>query len=87
MIFRVAKRKREELERQLEQETQQRQLNLDPTQIAEYRDLKNEAEKRTSIASAKIFNYQQEQETDGGIVSHETRQLEQCNFKIKEVRF
>jgi hypothetical protein len=37
------------------------------------------------MVSAKLYNLQQEQETDRAVVQHEGRRLEQWNIKIKEV--
>lgn len=67
------------------EETQQKQLKLNPEEIAEYRRLKNDSEKQTTIVANKLYNLQQDQDTDRGIVQHESRRLEQQNSKIKEV--
>lgn len=74
------------MEKQANEESKQKQLNLNPDEIADYRRLKNEAEKETTIVATKLYNLQQDQETDRGIVQHERRRLEQWNQKIKEVR-
>lgn len=67
------------------EESKHQQLNLNPDEIAEYRRLKNDADKQTGIVSNKLYNLQQDQETDRGVVQHENRRMEQQNTKIKEV--
>jgi hypothetical protein len=54
--------RKEKLEMELAQESQKLQLNLNPKQVAEYRRLKAEVEKRSAIVSGNLDNKLQDQE-------------------------
>ncbi|KAI6215832.1 hypothetical protein M3Y94_00430900 [Aphelenchoides besseyi] len=80
----VAQKQKAELKKRLAHESKQQKLNLNQQQIVEYRQLKNDAEKQTTLVAAKLYNLQQDQESDRAVVSHEKRKLEECNERIRE---
>ncbi|KAI6215897.1 hypothetical protein M3Y94_00438600 [Aphelenchoides besseyi] len=79
-----AQKQKAELKKRLAHESKQQKLNLNQQQIVEYRQLKNDAEKQTTLVAAKLYNLQQDQESDRAVVSHEKRKLEECNERIRE---
>uniref|UniRef100_A0A915EFU5 Uncharacterized protein n=1 Tax=Ditylenchus dipsaci TaxID=166011 RepID=A0A915EFU5_9BILA len=62
-----------DLAKQIEQESQSKQLNLNPEQVAEYRRLKTEFEKKSIEETQNLDNKRQEQLTDQNAIEYEKR--------------
>ncbi|KAI1696108.1 MIZ/SP-RING zinc finger domain-containing protein [Ditylenchus destructor] len=77
-------KKKNALHTEIEQESQNPELNLNPQQIAEYRRLKSQFEKRTLEQSQKLDNKRQEQETDRNALEYENRRLTVQKDKIMQ---
>ncbi|KAI1724897.1 SMC proteins flexible hinge domain-containing protein [Ditylenchus destructor] len=77
-------KKKNALLTEIEQESQNPELNLNPQQIAEYRRLKSQFEKRSLEQSQKLDNKRQEQETDRNALEYENRRLTMQEDRIKQ---
>lgn len=79
-----ARARRDEYVQKLAAETQQRGLTLNAQQLDEYKRLKAEAEAKNTLVTSSLYNLQQAQQSDRGIVEHETRRHAQYMERVRE---
>uniref|UniRef100_A0A914HXQ1 Structural maintenance of chromosomes protein n=1 Tax=Globodera rostochiensis TaxID=31243 RepID=A0A914HXQ1_GLORO len=79
-----AEQEKASLEEELNKESQAMQLNLSKEQVAEYRRLKAEVEKRCTIVSTDLDNKLREQEAANNAIEYDKRRLHHSNARLQQ---